>query len=228
MNDTVSKEKTNTVPPETANQNNLPQGAADTANAGQTPSAAGNADINAIIKQAEAKANEVAEKKVAGVFRDMLKQSGLDTDAINKITAEWKAKQTPPTDDEAVKAAQSEVEQLRREFDDYKVKIEAERKEREFAASLTETLLKAGFYEDRIGVLLKEADSNKTALENAADFAAKFPWAVKQTATAPYKPAESAGKTDVVYTAEQIKAMSPSEINKNWAKVKESLEKTKG
>jgi len=53
-------------------------------------------DTNAIVSQAEQKAIEAAEKKMMGVFKSMLEQSGLDPETINKMATEWKEKQITP------------------------------------------------------------------------------------------------------------------------------------
>ena len=53
-------------------------------------------DTNAIVSQAEQKAVEAAEKKMEAVFKSMLSQQGLDSESINAMTAEWKAKQVTP------------------------------------------------------------------------------------------------------------------------------------
>lgn len=63
--------------------------------AAATPTAV-NVDINSIISQAETKASEAAERKMTGVFRSMLEQQNLDPETINRMTAEWKAKQQTP------------------------------------------------------------------------------------------------------------------------------------
>lgn len=61
-----------------------------------TPPQAANVDIDAIVSKAADKAAEVAQSRMEGTFKSMLKQSGLDADTIAKITAEWQAKQVTP------------------------------------------------------------------------------------------------------------------------------------
>jgi len=64
--------------------------------AAQTPAAAATVDIEQLTSQAAAKATEAAEKKMEAVFKSMLQQNGMDAESINKMTAEWKAKQQTP------------------------------------------------------------------------------------------------------------------------------------
>lgn len=63
---------------------------------GITPSQAATVDMDSLISQAATKAAELAERKNESVFRSMLQQSGLDVETVNKISAEWKAKQQTP------------------------------------------------------------------------------------------------------------------------------------
>lgn len=51
-----------------------------------------NVDINAIAQIAEQK----AEQKMQNVFKDMLKQQGFDSETVNAMAAEYKAKQVTP------------------------------------------------------------------------------------------------------------------------------------
>lgn len=78
-----------------------------------TQSTAATVDEAAIIARAEAKAAEVAQSRAEGTFKSMLQQSGLETDAIATIIAEWKAKQVTP-------------EQIAKEKDDEIARLSAE------------------------------------------------------------------------------------------------------
>ena len=85
-----------------------------------TQSTAATVDEAAIIARAEAKAAEVAQSRMEGAFKSMLAQSGLDADAITKITDEWKSKQTTPEQiaqekDDEIARLKSEIEQTRNE-----------------------------------------------------------------------------------------------------------------
>lgn len=84
------------------------------AQADTTLSTAANVDMSLI----EQKAAERAERAAQAVVRDMLKQSGLDDDAIKKMLDEYKAKQVTPEMEmkqlkDELKASKAEVAQMR-------------------------------------------------------------------------------------------------------------------
>lgn len=66
-----------------------------------TPPQAANVDMDAITKTA----TEAAEKKMQAVFKSMLSQQGFDSETINQMTAEFKAKQKTP--EQELQAAQT-------------------------------------------------------------------------------------------------------------------------
>lgn len=87
----IMSETTTNVSPET------PQTTAQPVTPPQAaPAQAATVDMDAIISQASAKAQEAAEKKTEAVFKSMLQQSGLDVETINEITRERKEKQQTP------------------------------------------------------------------------------------------------------------------------------------
>lgn len=74
-------------------------------------------NVEEIISNAEQKAIAAAEKKSRAVFKSMLEQNGYDDEAVNAMTAEWKAKQKPdepvkPQDSEEYKALLNRMEAL--------------------------------------------------------------------------------------------------------------------
>lgn len=68
-----------------------------------TPPQAVTVDMDTITKTA----TEAAEKKMQAVFKSMLAQQGLDAETINKMTAEFKAKQKTP--EQELQAAQEQL-----------------------------------------------------------------------------------------------------------------------
>ncbi len=97
---------------------------------GNTPPAAGNADVEALAQKAAEKAAEAAEKKMAGVFRSMLLQNGLDPETVNQMTEDWKAKQQTP--EQAMEAVRAEVAKEKGRAE--KAEAEKEKMERRFMA----------------------------------------------------------------------------------------------
>lgn len=87
-----------------------------------------NVDIQAIISQAETKASEAAEKKMEAVFKSMLQQQGLDSDAIITMTADWKAKQVTP--EQIIKTKDEEIQQRDGTISTLQQQIETERQEK--------------------------------------------------------------------------------------------------
>lgn len=67
-----------------------------------------NVDIQAILKQAEEKANQVAETKADAVMKSMLKQQGLDDENIKTMLAEWKSNQVTP--EQTIQELQTKLE----------------------------------------------------------------------------------------------------------------------
>lgn len=96
--------------------------------AAPTQSTAVNVDINSIISQAETKAAEAAEKKMTGVFKSMLEQQGLDPETINRMTAEWKAKQVTP--EQIIQDKDEEIQQRDGTITQLQQQIEKERQEK--------------------------------------------------------------------------------------------------
>lgn len=95
---------------------------------GITPPQAVNVDINQIIKQAEEKAAEVAEKRAEGAFKSMLQQQGLDAETISKMTEEWKSKQVTP--EQIIQAKEAEIAARDGTISQLTAQIEAERQEK--------------------------------------------------------------------------------------------------
>jgi len=95
--------------------------------AAATPTAV-NVDINSIISQAETKASEAAEKKMEAVFKSMLQQQGLDTETINKMTEEWRSKQTTP--EQIIQGKDAEIQQRDGTITQLQQQIETERQEK--------------------------------------------------------------------------------------------------
>lgn len=119
-------------------------------------------NVDDIVTRAQAKAEEAAQRKMESVFKSMLEQQGLDSEAITKMTQEWKSKQVTP---------EKLAEQAAKDLETEKAKNEA----------LTRQILaiSKGVPADKSGRYLKLAESymdDKTGFEAALDLALKdFP-----------------------------------------------------
>lgn len=128
-----------------------------------------NVDTDAIVSQASAKATEQAEKKMQAVFKSMLQQEGLDTETINSVTAEWKAKNKPaepekPQESEEYKTLLGRLEAL--EQTNTKAKAElVERKQLDYLKSKGIPESHIDFYQFKASKLVKDDVSFEQAAE---------------------------------------------------------------
>lgn len=79
-------------------------------------------DYNAIAQKAAEKALEVSERKKESVFKSVAQQEGVeDTEALNKMLAEWKSKQKTP--EQEAEEARLELERVQNEKSTLETKI---------------------------------------------------------------------------------------------------------
>jgi len=187
--------------------------------AAQTSTAAA-IDINSIISQAEAKASEAAEKKMTGVFKSMLEQQGLDTETINKMTAEFKAKQQTPEQiaaekDGTITGLTNDNLKLQRQLAAIGKGVPADKSDKYIALAQS--------------YLGDDGDFGKALDAALADFPipaqnnpAPAPVPQLPVGVSIFQP-DGNRSSSATFTAEQIKSMTPAQINANWDNVKKTL-----
>ena len=135
--------------------------------------------------------------------------------------------------EEAEKTAEK-LKALQSEYDEYKADVDAKATQSAKEKAFRELLRQAGISEKRMDAIIKVSDMSKVELDkdgkvkdsNAVVDSIKTEWADfvvtegKQGAKTPTPPANNPTKA---FTREDIKHMSPAEINENWDSIKTSL-----
>lgn len=135
--------------------------------------------------------------------------------------------------DELTKAG-GDAAKIQADFDAYKQQVEGERAAAKKRTAIDTLLREAGVVKDSFrATLLKTMDTDSIELDDAGAVKDADTWkerirtdnadfitSTEEHGTPPITPPTGSGK---VYTREQIRAMSPEEINKNWDSVKDSL-----
>lgn len=117
-------------------------------------------DVNSIVQMAADKAQAQAEKKSEAVFKSMLQQSGLDTDTINKMAAEWKAQQQTP--EETIADLQKKLEEANRAISAKERDIALDKSKQ----SIRERLKAENLHEDAINLIIQFFPENQVKYEN--------------------------------------------------------------
>lgn len=135
--------------------------------------------------------------------------------------------------EEAEKTAEK-LKALQSEYDEYKADVDAKAAQSAKEKAYRELLKQAGVSDKRFDAIIKVSDMSKVELDKdgkvkdakAVVDSIKSEWADfvvtegKQGAKTPTPPAATPTKA---FTREDIKGMSPDEINKNWDDIKTSL-----